>query len=373
MTPAQSIGARLQRARKAAGLSLRGMGDALGVSHTLIDKYEAGTLTPNSQQLIGLAKRCGVEVEFFLRASTMSPLHVEYRQQSRQSAKAKNRIEGAVLDQAERRFALERLFPVPPTVPFRVPKGLPATVATLADIEVFAEAVRATWELGKDPIGSMVDVLECHGIRVFPTSGCEDAFDGLMMQVAGEDITPWPIVLLDPQWPGDRQRFTLAHELGHLLLHDRLRLSTTEPADGTSLKEEQACNAFAGAFLLPKDILKQYLGERRTAIEPRELYLIKRAYGISMSGIIVRAKQVGIVTDVYCKQWMIGRNAKGWNKREPGEPLPPEAPHQFEHLVYRALAEDIIGESKAAELLGMSVFAFYKRRMLDDAPSAPVE
>ena len=68
---------------------------------------------------------------------------------------------------------------------------------------------------------------------------------------------------------------------------------------------------------------------------------------------------------------MIERSRKGWDKCEPGTPLPPEHPRFFEHLVYRALAEDYIGESKAAELLGMSVHDFHARRQLDDAPNDP--
>ena len=361
MTPAQSIGIRLQRARKAAGLSLRAMAEAVGVSHTLIDKYESGVLTPNSQQLIGLAKPCGVKVEYFLRPSVLSALRVEYRLPTRHSIKTKNRIEGAVLDQAERRLGLERLFPVPPTAPYHIPESLPAVVSDLAGIEAFSLAVRSAWTLGTEPIGSLVDVLENHGIRVFPTSGCEDAFDGLLMQVAGDDLEPWPIILLDPNWPGDRQRFTLAHELGHLLLHERLR-PAAKSDDDKSLTEERACNAFAGAFLLPADVLKQHLGERRSAIEPRELYLIKQAYGVSMSAIVVRAKQIGIISEAVCKTWLTERKAKGWNTREPGEPYPAERPRQFEHLVYRALAEEIIGESKAAELLGLSLAEFQQQR-----------
>ena len=359
MTPAQSIGARLQRARKAAGLSLRGMADALGVSHTLIVKYEAGTLTPNSQQLLGLAKRCGVKVEYFLRPATLNPLGVEYRQKSRQSAKERYRIEGAVLDLAERRFELEQLFPTPPTAAFALPKGLPTVVDDLAGVEAVADNLRKSWALGKDPIGCMVDVLEAHGIRIFPSSGCEKRFDGLMMHLDAGTAGTWPIVLLDDQWPGDRQRFTLAHELGHLVLHDRLK----------GLKEEAACNTFAGAFMLPADVLRQHLGERRTQLEPRELYLIKKAYGVSMACVVYRAKDAGIITDAYYNSWMFLRRQKGWATKEPGDQLLPEQPHAFEHLVYHALAEDYIGESKAAELLGISVHEFHALRVLDEAPS----
>ena len=61
-------------------------------------------------------------------------------------------------------------------------------------------------------------------------------FDGLQATVADK-----PVIVVSKGWPGDRQRFTLAHELGHLLLHGRL-------TDG--LDEERACHRFASAFLL---------------------------------------------------------------------------------------------------------------------------
>ena len=69
---------------------------------------------------------------------------------------------------------------------------------------------------------------------------------------------------------GDRQRFTLAHELGHLVLHGRL-------AEG--IDEEKACNQFAGAFLLPKSGVLQHLGTFRRHLELQELFLLKVIFG----------------------------------------------------------------------------------------------
>jgi len=55
---------------------------------------------------------------------------------------------------------------------------------------------------------------------------------------------------------------------------------------------------------------------------------------------------------------------KKWLKEEPGEQYPSEKPHVFEQLVFHALAEDFIGESKGAQLMGMSVIDFYHMRMM---------
>jgi len=358
MTPAESIGHRLQRARQAAGLSLRGLAKVLGVSHTLIDKYEAGRLTPNSTLLLSLAKHCGVKVEYFLRPTALSALRVDYRKHSRQSAPTKRRIEGTVLDQAERRLGLEQLFPQPPTQKWAKPQGLPKVVATAAAVEAVAEMVRAAWGLGKDPVGSLVDILELRGVRVFPTRGYEKTFDGLLMELNAGAAGTWPIILLDETWPGDRQRFTLAHELGHLLLRGRLK----------DITEEKACDVFAGAFLLPADVLKKRLSSQRQALEPRELYLVKHAFGVSMLCVVMRAHQVGIINDGQRLEVLKSWGGKGWRKLEPGKPIPPEQPRMFELLVYRALAEGVIGEAKAAEFLGLSLHQFHALRSLDKAP-----
>ena len=96
----------------------------------------------------------------------------------------------------------------------------------------------------------MVDVLEAHGVLVIITDVSEmDKFDGLQAKVAEQ-----PVVVVSSNWPGDRQRFTLAHELGHLLLDSRL---TSE------LDSEKACNRFASAFILPAVSIRRYLGEKR--------------------------------------------------------------------------------------------------------------
>ena len=117
-------------------------------------------------------------------------------------------------------------------------------------VEQVADKLRESWQLGLNPLPDMVDVLEAHGVLVIITDVSEmDKFDGLQAKVAEQ-----PVVVVSSNWPGDRQRFTLAHELGHLLLDSRL---TSE------LDSEKACNRFASAFILPAVSIRRYLGEKR--------------------------------------------------------------------------------------------------------------
>ena len=215
-----------------------------------------------------------------------------------------------------------------------------------------ANIVREAWQLGLNPIADLIDTLERHGILVIVTGVDENAkFDGLQTSISGK-----PVVVVSTNWPGDRQRFTLAHELGHLLLHDRL---------SDQLDEEKACNRFASAFLVPAQSMRQQLGNERHYIEPKEFDLLKKEYGLSMQGCLYRAADLNIISDQLRQKMFIQFSKNGWRKQEPGEPYPKETTLLFQQLVYRALGEGIISESKAAELLALPLMRFHQDRKLE--------
>lgn len=351
------IGQRLYRARKAAGLSLRELAEKVGLSHAAIKKYEDEVATPSSAMLIKLAQTLQVRTEYFFRPDTAVLEGIEYRKRGSLLKKRLEAIEHEVLDQIERRTELESLFPASSLVEFAPVAGLPGKIVNFSQIEEVAECVRNAWALGYAPIRELIDVLETHGIRVFMIDAHADPkFDGLAAVVNG-----LPVIVVGSNWPGDRQRFTMAHELGHLMLADRL-------AD--DLDEELACNRFAGAFLLPRHSALQELGRHRSYIELKELSLLKEEFGLSMSAALYRARDLGIVTPAWRDEQARLFRSQGWHITEPGAPYPVEQPHVFEQLVFHALAEDYIGESKAAELMGMQLVAFRKLRSLDGSHAA---
>jgi len=134
-----------------------------------------------------------------------------------------------------------------------------------------------------------------------------------------------------------------------------------------SLNEEAACNRFAGAFLLPRSSAVALLGTQRPRLEDREVYLVRREFGLSMSAVLRRSRDVGIIPPTYYQAQMRRYAITGWRRHEPGEALPAERAYRVEHLVFRALAESHIGESKAAELLNLSLQEFNGMRALEVA------
>lgn len=351
------IAERLKRARKASGLSLRALADEVGVSQTTINKYEKADSVPSSAQLLKLSRVLEVRAEYFFRPVEIELKKVEYRKRASTSKKLLARIEADVLDQAERWTTLLSLYPQAPVRRFAVPDRVPARIGALSEVEAVADAVRGAWLLGLNPIPHMIELLEAQGVLVIVTAVDVAAkLDGLAASVDGI-----PVIVVSADWPGDRQRFTLAHELGHLVLGGRL---------GASVDEEKACDRFAGAFLLPQRSALEQLGEHRQRLEPTELLLLKREYGLSMMGCLMRAFQCGVVSESVKLSLLKLFSMRGWRTEEPGDPCAAETTFLYRRLVFRALAEDYLSESKAAELLGISTPALRAERKLGSVNAA---
>lgn len=353
------IGERIKQARMAAGLSLRELAEKAGISAMAISKYETNKSTPSSGVLLSLAQALGVRVEYFFRSAKVALKEVEYRKHAKLPKKMLQQIEGDVLEQVERYLELEEYLPVSPIKQFKTPKGMPKKIQNYKEIEVVADRVRQEWQLGTDPIPDLIDTLEQQGIKVLQSKALHDEkFDGLTAIVDHA-----PVIVVGRDWPGDRQRFTLAHELGHLILKDRLV---------KRLDEEIAANRFAGAFLVPAAEVLKELGPRRTWLEPMELCVLKKAYGLSMNAWKHRAKDLEIISSTNYLEIVKYFRKHGWHKKEPCVEYPREEPSLFMQLIFHALAEDLISESKAAELLGVSQSEFHAIRNVDsNAAQAP--
>jgi len=348
-----NLGIRLQQARKAAGLSLRALADLVNLSHAAIKKYEDGKVYPSSDTLIKFAQALKVKIDFFFRPIQVSLEAVKFRKRKNLSAKAEELIKFEVINQIERRLELENLYPDSPILPFQLPSNLPKKIFDFKEIELIAEKIREYWKLGLAPIHDLIDAFEGRGIRVFIVNTDDEHFDGLSTVINDE-----PIIVISSKWPGDRQRFNLAHELAHYVFIDRL---------SPDLNEEQACNRFAGAFLLPKEAIFQIIGKKRRVVEWQELLLLKEQFQISIGSISHRLKDLEVIDKSFYKRSMMNFRKKGWHLKEPGLELPTEKSHAFNQMLFHALGEEYIGESKAAELLSCSLKELKARRQMQNS------
>jgi len=341
------IGKRIRRARKGAGLSMRALAERAGLSCYAIKKYEDDSTTPSCDVLVELARALKVRTSYFFRED-IGPVVLEdikYRKRSSLPEKLLDAITFEVVEQLERRLELESFVPHTPIRTFSTVSGLPGHISAMDEIEDLALRVRQEWNLGLGSIPRLASTLEANGLRVFIIrAGSQSKFDGLAARAKGI-----PIAVIGLQWPGDRQRFTLAHELGRFMLDGRL---------SGGLDEELACNRFAGAFLFPRTAVFERLGDHRNIIEVKELDLLKQEFGLSMSGILYRARDLGVISRSVYSNMHEDFRSRGWLQHEPGRSYPREQAYIQEQLAFHAMSEEYISTSKAANLMGISSSEF---------------
>jgi Zn-dependent peptidase ImmA (M78 family) len=345
------IGMRVKLARASAGFSLRELADRMGnvVSAQAIGKYERNEDMPGSRALMALADALGVSESYLLSDEELTLEGVDFRK--KRSAKEEATIEAQTLQLLERYLAVEDLLGLK-SVEWEQPRSAPYPLHELRDAEDAARSVRDEWGLGHDPVPKVAELLEERGVKVLSID--LDDIDGLAARVMRKGRDAARVIVVRKNIWAERKRFTLAHELGHMVM-----------APGPVVDEELAAHRFAGAFLMPADVVRAEVGAQRSAISIGELVALKQRFGVSVQAIAFRCKDLGIIDKKAFSELFRQFTKRGWRKEPFAEPacLDPayEEPKRFERLCYRALAEGIIGESRAAEMLGITLMALDDR------------
>lgn len=330
-----NFGERLRSARKMAGMSLQELADRMEspVSKQALSKYEQGKMQPDSPALLSLSSTLGVRPDYFFREPARLNA-IEFRKHARLPEKERARIEARALDLLERYRELESCLGLAASFVHPLPG---ASLASADDAERYADKLRHAWNLGIDPIPDVIEMLENYNVRLIMLDAPE-GFDGLAAW-SGEI----PVIVFNKNRDVVRRRFTALHELAHLLFQCEAE---------TARENEKLAHAFAGAFLFPKASFLRAFGAKRTHFTVRELVELKEYFGISVGAIMARAKALDLISEATYRNFWIA-----WSKHridEPGEYRSKENPTRFRQLIDRAVSEEIITMSKAAELAGKS-------------------
>ena len=223
-------------------------------------------------------------------------------------------------------------------------------VRDVAEAEHAALGLRLFWGIGLDPISNLVDLLEERGIKVFSIE--LDNIDGLTAKVRRDNGNTVFAVVVNRDDRGDRQRFTVAHELGHMITD----VFPNEIA-------ENVANRFAGAFLMPAETLRSEFGKHRKSVSVAELLELKRIFGVSAQALVYRCKELGILSAPLVRVLLHDFEQRGWlsppYKKE--NDIEREKPTRFDRLCFRAISEGAISEIEASELLGQPVEILFHR------------
>ncbi len=346
--PKEIFAQRLAQARKMRGMSLRALADATGgkISYNALHRYELGEMMPGDEVLMAVADALDQSLDFFFRPATTKLQEVNFRKTTKVGAKTVEAIREQSADFFERYLEIENILGLPST--FRDPLGS-LRLHKPVDAETAAEKVRATWNLGLDPLPNVIETLEANGIKFFEVEAPEH-FDGFSGWADGH-----PVVVLAKWLNKDpaRKRFTALHEAAHLLIHSHV--------DSRGKEIELYCNRFAGAMLIPQKMFKTDWGGYRTRVSSAELVDLKRRYGMSIAAIMHRAIDLGLLDGSTYRRFCIMRRKEKWDEKEPGDYPGIEKSSRFDQLVFRAAAQEIITASKGAALLNQSLIDFREK------------
>jgi len=338
----ETIGKRLRSARLMRGLT---MDELIGqmqhkVSKNAISRYENGVMVPRLTVLEDLARVLQQPLDYFMRPVSVVVKYVKFRTKSALPAKAIDSIQAQAIELMERYLETERLLmhnssfvnPMAGTV-----------IHNAQEAETAANNWRQSWQLGEKGLHNIYGLLEKHHIKVAELENTDEAFDGLAITI-NDDA---PIIMLNKQMTIERRRFTALHELAHLLFtFDEQHMSNDE--------QEKACHRFAGAALMPCSLLQSLLGSKRESVLLDELINIKELYGISLQALMYRCVECDIISyrrHLTFKNWI----ADNLKEEGLGSYQGKEETNRFELMVLKALDQEQVSLSKAADLLRMEV------------------
>ncbi len=348
----QIFARRLRQARAIRGMSLRELSEALenAVSHNALAKYENSEMMPASHTIGLLSDALRQPVDYFFRPFTINLEHIRFRKRARLSKKVEDSIREQAIEFFERYREIEELLS---EVRIFEREDRRKTIKDPEEAEEAADSLRDRWKLGRDPLPNLVELLENRGIKVFETELEENDCDGF-----SADTEAGPVIVLALKNNVLRKRMTLAHELAHVVLRIPDSLSAKE--------EENIVKRFAGALLLPKETFLAEFGKMRNAISLAELIEMKANFGASIMAIMMRAKQLGLISEPTFVRFCKGTGPWRKLKQEPGDDqyCGNETHSRFKQLVQRAVAEDQISMSKGAGLLRQNLGTF--RRELQE-------
>jgi Zn-dependent peptidase ImmA (M78 family)/transcriptional regulator with XRE-family HTH domain len=279
----QVIAERIKEAREARGFTREAFADLLGVTPQAVGQYEVGQNAPGPDTMRKIINVTGQPPAFFTgeRRSRERTGRPNWRSLARMARPDRQRIARRLEWAADIVSYIERFIELPP--PNLPQVDLPASAEDFATIERAAEKVREAWALGDGPITHLAPTLEANGIVLIKEFvNCAD-MDAVSHWQSGKPY----IFLASDKGALPRENFDLAHELGHLLLHAHVEVTS----ENLPTIERQA-NYFAGALLLPRKSFPQEV--LSTSIN--YFLELKSRWRVSVQAMVYRCKDLGLLS-----------------------------------------------------------------------------
>ncbi|MFD4429727.1 ImmA/IrrE family metallo-endopeptidase [Nocardia sp. NPDC058497] len=319
---------RIRVARMRRGMTKVELARKLGVTPGTIARYEAGE-APNALACV-LGDMLGFPPDYFDRtdAPIFDPAEVRFRAARRAGARQRDAAAAAGVSGIEIDRWISTRYVLPET-------SLPSLVGD--DPKTAAQLLRGYWGLGTKPLPNLVQLSESRGIRVYTLPSVADTVDAYSIWHANT-----PYVFLARRKSPERIRFDLAHEIGHLVLHDN------EPSH-TAAAEKEA-DAFASEFLIPSASMTEYLSPTPSV---DDILAVREQFKVSAMALAFAAHKAGRISDWTYRQTCVELSTRGFRSSEPGGMPNYEMSRVFPQVLNRSSTKRVVTARVIADDLSL--------------------
>jgi Zn-dependent peptidase ImmA (M78 family)/transcriptional regulator with XRE-family HTH domain len=321
-------------ARESRGLTQTDLAEKLNSYKANISRLEHGDTVADEETLVALSDATNYPPHFFLQKGEIMPVNLSYRKRKNVPAKLITPIE------AQMNIIRRHVQTVTRAMEQAVPELPLYMVDETNTPEKIATLVRKKWNIPAGAVENLSKILEEKGIIISSFDFWTDRVDSRSMLTDDN----YPIIFLNKNLLGDRQRFSLAFELGHLIMHT----FCVVPHDRDINHE---ANVFAAEFLMPaKDILKDF----KDGITLPLLGELKRKWKVSMIALLYRADDLGLLT-ANQKRYLVQQfNDQKIRRREPQQlDVPKENPQLMRRLLADFMSKTKLGVIQLCTVLAI--------------------
>ena len=345
----------LTLAREIRGVTQKQVSESSGVRQGKISRYEGGLAPVSDSDLSRLAQALEFPTEFFNQKGFRlgnEPNEIFHRRRRKVAIKDLKRIDGLVdLYRLGSRHLLEA---------FELKSKVSVPLLSIDDFESVADiaaTVRAGWRIPSGPVFDLIAWLEHASCLVFMHDFKTDKIDEAVQWIPPSP----PIIVVNRSAPADRVRFSLAHALGHLVMH----------RDLVPYKEmEEEADEFAAAFLMPKNDIHDEL----TPVTIQHMLELKEYWRVSMQTLIRRAHSLGVISPRRYTSLFQQLSRSGYRKQEP-LPIRREIPRLVKTLLDSHKSQLNFSDEDLAKLLRIQVddyYEWYYPKKIIDFPTSDV-
>ncbi|WP_019543608.1 ImmA/IrrE family metallo-endopeptidase [Selenomonas bovis] len=320
-------GQRLRDALQFRGKKMAELSRETGISRQSLSLYANEENVPPYENVQRIAKNLDFPSEYFLSEDkcTTVTTNTYFRSQAAAKKKEQNAQEKK-LEYTAKMYEILLNYVDFPALHLTLPMGIYADADDVVNaepeemqekIEKLTLSLRKAWGIGNAPIENMQFLLESNGIVMTGFRNVDDKIDAFSQKVHvknGDSV--YIVALALGKKPRERLRFDMAHELGHIMMHNWDESNEDLNREEFNAIERQA-NMFASAFLLPRESFGKMVSPYATNIEFYRS--LKKKWGVSMQAMMYRARQLDIISVNQFQYMMRQISQKGWRTHEPGD------------------------------------------------------